>query len=358
MITLSLRTLNRTTLARQRLLQRETDLDAYELVQHLVALQAQVVNPPYIGLWTRMAKLRRDTVTQYLRETSILRAPFLRSTLHFITLRDYQAFYPTIQPALIRALGSFFGQKGKSLPKEALIAAARELMSEGSHTMMRIKTELAEVAPEGDPDAIAYLVRSYLPMHHAPPGCMWGIGGSPAYKLVSGVVDKPNLLGLFKRYLAAFGPASIKDFQVWTGLTKLKDLIDTSTFVQYRDEEGRELFDLPDHPLSDADMPAPPRLIPEYDNLLLSHDLRTRVIADEYRSKVFLSAGRVIGTFLIDGFVAGSWKITVKKETATLTLTPFAPITHNADQEQLVAESDQLVRWVEPHAEYYQVKLV
>ena len=131
------------------------------------------------------------------------------------------------------------------------------------------------------------------------------------------------------RYLAAFGPASATDMQTWSGLAKLKDAVETlrPELVVYRDEQNREIFDLPDMPLPDADTPAPVRFLPEFDNLLLSHTKRTRVMADAYRSKVYLPGLRVAATILVDGFVAGTWTIEQKKGGATLTIVPFETLT-------------------------------
>jgi hypothetical protein len=160
-----------------------------------------------------------------------------------------------------------------------------------------------------------------------------------------------SLRALVTRYLAAFGPATVQDFQVWTGMTGLKEAAATlrADLVTYRDEQGRELLDLPDHPLPPADTAAPLRFIPEYDNLLIAHADRTRVIADADRPKVFLSAARVRSTILVDGFVRGAWSIERDKRTATLVIEPFAPLT-TADRDALADEGERLLRFSEDRA--------
>jgi hypothetical protein len=163
---------------------------------------------------------------------------------------------------------------------------------------------------------------------------------------------------LVMRYLAAFGPATVADIQKWSGLGKLKAAVDKfkSDLAIYRDEQGRELLDAPDMPLPSADTPAPVRFLPEFDNLLLAHDRRTRIIADEYRSRVFLPGLRVRATFLVDGFARGGWSVEVKKGMASLLIEPFAPL-DSADRAVLIDEADRLARFVEPDAGAYAVRI-
>lgn len=185
-----------------------------------------------------------------------------------------------------------------------------------------------------------------------------GVGGTPAYAeaegwLGSALADPAeSFRALVLRYLAAFGPTSARDIGTWSGLTRLAGALaplrpDLRTF---RDERGVELFDLPDAPLPPADTPAPPRFLPEYDNLILAHADRTRVIADADRPRVFLSAARVLGTFLLDGVVAGTWKVERAPRAATLVITPFAPLP-DADRDALLAEAEPLLRFIEDSAE-------
>ena len=118
---------------------------------------------------------------------------------------------------------------------------------------------------------------------------------------------EPLVLG----YLAAFGPATAADAQTWSGLTGIKPVLERlrPQVRVFRDERGRELFDLPAAPRPDDDVPAPPRFLPEFDNLVLSHADRTRVLADEHRGFVVTKNLRVRATFLWDGFACGTWAL-------------------------------------------------
>lgn len=300
-------------LARQMLLQRES-LPIAEAVERLGGLQSQIPNPPYIGLWTRLADFQRDALTGQMQARQIVRVPYLRSTLHLITAADHQRFRAVIQPALTLGLNSFFGRTIKGLDVERLTQAARPFLAEAPRTMGKLRAFLLALEPERDGDAMAYAVRTVLPLVQVPPGGMWGSGTLASYTTADNWLNATHppadLRALLHRYLAAFGPASLMEFQTWTGITSLKDVLAplTAELMAYRDEQGRELFDLPGMPLPDADTPTPVHFIPEYDNLLIAYADRTRVIADADRPKVFLSAARVLGTILVDGFVAGTWK--------------------------------------------------
>lgn len=351
--------LNRATLARQMLLERQ-HLDAYTAVSRLLGLQAQVVNPPYIGLWTRLVDFQRAELIELIAARRVVRAAMMRSTLHLVTDEQFLRYRLTIQPALERALRSFFGPRATGLDGPALAAAARPFLEEAPRTTGEIKAHLLGLAPDYDADALAYAVRTHLPQVQTYPAGVWR-SGAGAY--TTGAVwfgaepDAAPLAELFRAYLAAFGPASVMDFQSWSGLTGLKQPLEALRpgLVVYQDEEGKELFDLPGLPLPGANAPAPPRFIPPYDNLLLAHAGRDRVLDEAYRKAVFLSAGRVQATFLLDGFAAGTWDTAREGQTAVLTLTPFAPLAP-AQRHALAVEGERLLRFVEDDAALYTVR--
>jgi hypothetical protein len=328
-----------------------------------LGLQAQIPNPPYIGLWTRLAHFQRDDLTRLMQEKQIVRAAFMRSTLHLMTAPDHQQFRQTIQPALVKALSAFFGKKSKGLDAEKLVAVALSFLEEAPRTTGDLRACLLEAEPNADGDALAYLVKAYLPIVQIPPGGTWGSGSQGAYTLADVYLDIPaegdNLRTLFFRYLAAFGPASIMDFQAWAGMTKLQPLLEPylADLMQYRDEQGKILFDLPNMPLPAADTPAPVRFVPEYDNLVLAHADRTRIIADADRPRVFLSAARVMGTILVDGFVSGTWKTQLTKGNLTLTIEPFQPLPPETRAE-LDTEAESLMHFIEPAGKTYEVVFV
>lgn len=357
---LTLRELNRTLLARQLLLERE-NLAIESAVERLVGLQAQVTNPPYIGLWTRLPDFRRADLTRLMEQKQIVRATFLRSTIHLLTAQDYLLLWPTLQPALARALNAFFGPRAKGLDIEKLVEAAKAFIDEKPRTFTQLRALLSSIEPEREPEALAYAVRTHLPLVQVPPGGTWGYGGNITYATVEPWLGKPvassqNLPTLILRYLAACGPATVMDVQKWSGLVRLKDAMEElkPQLRSFRDEQGNELFDLPDGLLFAADTPAPVRFVPEYDNLVLSHANRTRIIADEYRSKVFLSAARVRATFLVDGFVRGAWQIEKTASSATLIIEPFAPLSKE-DCDALSEEGERLIRFVEDRAATFKV---
>jgi len=201
-----------------------------------------------------------------------------------------------------------------------------------------------------------------LPMIQVPVSSGWGYPATPQFALADAWLGQPipqddNLRSLILRYLSAFGPASVTDLQSWSGLGKLKDAVEQMRpeLRTFRDETKRELFDLPDMKLPSADTPAPIRFLPEFDNLLLSHSNRTRVIADEYRKKVYLPGLRVAATFLVDGFIAGVWTIDRTKQVTALTIAPFealpAPI-----RAGLSDEAERLVRFIEPNTKSFEIR--
>lgn len=357
--TLTRRELNRALLARQMLLERQP-VSAYDAVERLGGLQSQIPNPPYLGLWSRLTGFARADLTDLLEQRRVVRAAMWRSTLHLVTAPDHQRFRPVIEPALEKALRSFFGKRGRELDYAKLVAAARPFLEAEPRTTGELKAHLLTIAPEADPDAMAYAVRTFLPLVQVPPGGTWGAGTrasyTPADHWLDDATPSADLGELLRRYLAAFGPASMMDFQFWTGMTRLGKPLQPflAQLAHYQDEAGRDLYDLPNAPLPDPDTPAPMRLVPEYDNLVIAHKDRTRVLADADYKQVFLSAARVLGTALIDGFVGATWKLNRARDTATLTIMPFAPLAPDV-RAGLAAEAEQLLRFAEEGAAEYVV---
>lgn len=354
---LTLRALNRATLARQLLLER-VSRPAYEALERLVGVQAQVPNPPYIGLWTRLQGFRHEDLTRLMEEKAVVRATMMRSTLHLVTAEDYLWLRPVLQPALTRALHAFFGARAKELDVEECVAEARAFIQERPRTFTEIRATMTTLFPGVDPALMAYAVRTHLPLVQIPPGGTWGFTGSPAHMEASSWLEQPladvqgndGLKLLVLRYLAAFGPATVKDIQAWSGLLRLQGVVEAlkGELRIFRDEQGNELFDLPDAPLPDEHVAAPPRLLPEFDNLILSHADRRRIVADKHRPLIFLSAGRVRATFLVDGFVAGTWKVEKDASAgmAGVVLKPFEPLADKVHAE-LVEEGERLMKFVE-----------
>ena len=359
---LTRRELNRATLARQLLLER-APIPALDAVERLVGLQAQVAAPPYIGLWTRLREFRREDLTLLLERREVVRAPLMRSTLHLASAADYPWLRPALQPALDRALNAFFGKRARSLDVGRLIAPVRAWLEERPRTTGELRTLLSGIEPDQDPDALAYAVRNNLPLVQVPSSSAWGYGASPAYVTAERWLGRPvpdaeeSVRRLVHRYLAAFGPASVRDVQAWAGMTGLKGAVEElkPELRAYRGERGVELLDLPDLPLPPADTPAPPRFVPEYDNLVLSHADRSRIVPEEYRPSIYLSAGRVRATFLVEGFVRGAWRTERAGKAAALVIEPFEPLPREAN-DALTEEGERLVRFIEEGAEEFVVR--
>ncbi|WP_031497954.1 winged helix DNA-binding domain-containing protein, partial [Bryobacter aggregatus] len=337
---LTLRDLNRTLLDRQMLLARKT-WSAAEAVQRLVALQAQLATPPYLGLWTRVEGFAVAELVAAMQQGAVVRAPFLRSTLHLVTAADFAWIRPLLQPALERAWQGFFGARKSGIDTRALTAAARDLIASGPLSMSELSDGLLGHFPGWNKEAMEYGARTHLPLVQVPPAGMWKGGTSAKYRMLEVTAKAPE--EFVRRYLAAFGPASVKDLQAWAGYAAIGKVMlgMREELVEYRDETGRTLFDLQQGKIVTGEEAAPVRLVPEYDNLVLSHADRSRIVPEEYRKLVLLSAGRVRATVLVDGFVAGAWKIERGKKESKVLIEMFRPVSR-AIRTQIDGEAERL----------------
>jgi hypothetical protein len=349
--TLTRRELNRATLARQFLLER-AEVPVAEAVARVAGLQAQEKIPPYIGLWSRLRDFDRDDLNAAMERREVVRASMMRCTVHVVTAADYLAWRPALHPALVRAFHGFHGDNARRLDTEDVLAAARELLEDQPRSFVELREELSARWPDVRPETLAFAVRAHLPIVQVAPGGTWGHGGPLRYALAERHLGRPlsasdSPAELVERYLAAWGPATVKDVQTWAGMAKLRATVDElrPRLRTFRDEEGGELFDVPDGPLPDADVEAPVRYLPDFDNVVLSHADRTRLIPQEHRKKVLPGAGIVRATILVDGMVAGTWKVGRAKRTRLLAVTPFGRLAKR-DRDALAAEGERLVRWM------------
>jgi len=357
---LTTRALNRATLARQWLIgrQRRTPLEA---IEHLVGLQAQAPNPPYYGLWTRLAEFRRDDLTALLTERRVVRAACQRSTLHLVGARDFATLRGVFDDVLDRQLRGAHGKALAGIDFADIVAAGDALLHEQTLTNAELGARLAERWPGRDETALAAVLRCRRALIHVPPAGTWDYNKSAQLALATNWLAEPldtnaTIDAWVPRYLAAFGPASVKDMQTWSGLTGLKAAFERQRerLTTFRDEDGVELFDLPDAPRPDADTPVPTQFLAEFDNLLLSHADRTRVVATQYQKQVMTVNGLVRGAILVDGFVHGIWRIERGKAMASLSIEPFAKLGKN-DRDVLVEEGERLLRFAASEAERYDV---
>jgi hypothetical protein len=360
-VVLGPRELNRATLERQMLLRRRK-LSAVEAIEHLVGMQAQAPAPPYVGLWTRLKDFHPDDLARLILERRAVRIALMRNTVHLVSARDCLAIRPLMQPVFDRTLYSTRANRAhlEGVDIEALVASGRALLDERPRTAKELGEPLQEQWPERDPASLARAIRHLVPLVQVPPRGLWGKSGPAAHTTAEAWLGRPldpapSLEETILRYLGAFGPATVKDVQTWSGLTRLGEVIERlrPRLRIFRDERGKELFDVPDAPMPDPDTPAPPRFLPEFDNLILSHADRTRVIAEEYRKAIASKNGMVPASVLVDGFVRGTWKTERSRGKATLEIKPFEPLTRE-DRDALVEEGERLIRFTD--AEPYEIR--
>lgn len=318
---LTVRELNRATLARQWLLDRKVR-QPFAAIRSLVAVQGQVSNAPYVGLWSRLRNFKRDDLTALIEGRGVVRAPSFRGTLQLQAGEDYLLFQPLVRRALARDL-HLFAKRSKGFDWERVAASLLAYLRERPRTGVELRAKMEE--------------------------------------LFSGF-GKPNILDsvrteLVLRYLAAFGPASVQDIQSWSGLRRLDSTVEAlrSSLRTFRDEEGRELFDLSDAPRPKPDTPAPVRFLPEFDNLVFGHDDRRRIVSDDDRPRL-LTRDFNCAAVLIDGFAKGKWKVERQPERMTLVIDLFEALSRKA-QNELQEEGERLLRWMGGEKGSYTIRI-
>ena len=357
------RELNRATLERQMLLRRQK-ISALEALERLVGMQAQAPAPPYLGLWTRLEDFRPDELARLILERRAVRIALMRNSVHLVSASDCLALRPLMQPVFDRGLYSTRANRAhlEGLDIEVLIAAGRALLEERPRTAKELGELLQGRWPDHDPASLARAIRHLVPLVQVPPRGLWRKSGPAAHTTAEGWLGRPldsapSLEETILRYLGAFGPATVKDVQTWSGLTRLGEVIEhiRPRLLTFRDERGKELFDLPEAPRLDPDTQAPPRFLPEFDNLILSHADRSRVIAEEYRKVIASKNGMVPATFLVDGFVQGTWKTERSRDRATLEIEPFEPLARKS-RDALAEEGERLIRFTGEGAETFEIR--
>ena len=353
---LSARALNRAFLARQMLLERHS-LSAVKAVERLVGMQAQVARPPFVGLWTRLHDFDRAELAKALTSRKIVRVTGFRATLHLMSAADYVVFRGAIQPMLTKGMQSIVRGRGAEVDIALLGAEARRFFGKSAATFDVLRDHLKATFGSGDERAMAYAIRMQVPLVQVPTDATWGFPAAADFALADAWLGKAistepvSPEKLVRRYLAAFGPASAGDAQAWSGLSGLRKVFEAMrpSLVSFRDERKRELFDLPDAPRPSEDVVAPVRFIPDFDNLVLSHDDRSRIIADAHRDRVTTKNLQVRATFLVDGMVTGTWKSERKRKSAVLVIEPFASVAKRVRAE-LEQEGARLLEFLEPDA--------
>ena len=349
------RALGRALLERQLLLRR-ADTTPLAAIAHLAGMQAQAPNAPYVGLWTRLAGFRTEQLATLLAERAVVRTHLMRNTIHLVTAEDAIAVRGLMQPFLDRSYGrSVFARNLAGVDTAALRDAGQALLQEHPRARDELGRLLERQFPGRDPISLAYAVTHLVPAVQAPPRGIWGSTGQAAYAATDawlGDLPAPPLTPdeLVLRYLGAFGPATVRDAQAWSGLTGLREVFERlpKQLRTFRGTGGADLFDLPDAPRPDPDTPAPPRFLPEYDNVLLSHADRTRVIPGRRAVPLPPGLGGTTGTVLIDGFWRATWKIRRPRGgPVTLRVEPFTELSET-QVAAVTAEGTGLLAFVAP----------
>ncbi len=357
---LSRRTLNRTLLARQLLLER-VDRPAQEVIEGLVGLQAQEPPDPYVALWTRIDGFDPLSLSGLIEQRGAVRMGHLRGTLHLVTARDALAHYPLVADVMARSWRSSpFAKRLVGVDLQPVLARAREILEERPRTPAELGAVLGLDWPDLDSTSLAYAARFLLPLVQVPPRGLWQKTGRPTNTTAEAwlghpMAAAPSVDDLVLRYLAAFGPATVSDIRVWSWLTGLREVVERlrPRLWMFRDEAGRELLDVEDGLMSEADVPAPIRFLPQYDNVFLSHDDRSRILSDGVSVPDLAWRGGV----LVDGFVAAAWRIDRERRRAAMTVTLAQPASAG-ERLAIEAEAERLLEFVAADADAREIRLV
>jgi len=361
-VTLTDRQLNRATLARQLLLER-SDMGITDAIAWLLGLQAQQTHDPYIALWSRLEGFTHEALTALIVDRSLARATTMRGTLHLHTIDDLIGIREQMQPFLRSVWQSNFRKRFGDNDEAQVLELARELLDAEPMTAGQLGKRLSERFPRGEPLALTMLLQSTDTLIQIPPTRIWGSGHSPVITRIGNWLPAPYERPiaretLVRRYLAAYGPASVADMQSWSRLTKLGEVFVAlrPELVSFTAPDGRELFDLPDAPRPDADTPAPVRFLPLYENAILGYDNRRRFLVqgDELRGDF---VNNVKPGVLVDGLMSAGWHIDSKKGAAVLTVTPYHQL-GKTDIAEIEREGLKFLHFMEEKAETFDVRVL
>jgi hypothetical protein len=326
---------------------RTTPVDA---VQRLVGLQAQVPRDPYVALWSRLEPFVAPDLAAAMTDRRAVRMPFLRATLHMVTAADAQTLRPVLQPVFHRSFhsGSPFGRQLRGLDIDELVSYGRKLLEQEPRTRSELTPLLAERWPDHDPSSLAYACTYLLPLVQVTPRGLWRKSGRSAFTTLESWLGEPLAKRtepdrMVLRYLSVFGPSTPGDVRAWSGLPGAAQILERlrPRLRTFRDGHGRELFDAPRAPLPDPETPAPARFLPEYDNVLLGHDDRSRIVSPETR--LWTEVGW--GTVLVDGFTMARWRALLEKSEARVRVEPSRKLTRG-ERSEVDAEGHRLLAFL------------
>jgi len=343
------------------MLLRRRRVPVLEAIEWLVGMQAQVPRDPYVALWSRLDRFRPEALAEPIAERRAVRMGLLRATLHLVTARDALRLRSVIDPVIQRVLHtqSPFGRRLAGLNVDELVSVAARLLEERPRTRAELGPLLAERWPDHDAASLSYAVTYLLPLVQVTPRGIWGRTGPSAFTTVQHWLGRPLETSvepddMVLRYLAAFGPSAVADVQAWSGLTGVRTVIERLRpgLRTFRDERGRELFDVPGAPLPDEDTPAPTRFLPEYDNVLLGHKDRSRMVVLDVRPWTEVGWGSVI----VDGFGSARWKVEREKDDkAILWIEPFRRLSRN-EKAGVFEEGERLLSFVAGEAGSHDIR--
>jgi hypothetical protein len=356
------RALNRALLERQLLLRR-VDLPVGEALERLVGLQAQSVPPTYYGLWSRIQGFDPHELGRMLTDRAAVRMTLMRGTVHLVTVRDALLLRPLMQVVVERSHNGAFGRRMGGADLGELARVVRQVLDGEALTARELGRRLVARGIGEDVEAIGNATRVHVPLVQVPPRGVWGKSGQAKYAPIESWTGReldpaPSIDEVVVRYLGGFGPASVMDMQNWSGLTKLRDAFERlrPRLLALRDEEGRELFDLPEAPRPDPGVPAPVRFLGEYDNVLLGHADRTRIIPRNFPWTEMLAPGRFVNNLLVDGMMRGTWWIEREgKRRATLGIRLFGELPP-AEHEDVAAEAERMLEFAAAEAAVREVR--
>jgi DNA glycosylase AlkZ-like len=341
------------------MLLRRRRVDALDAVQRLVGMQAQVPRDPYVALWSRLDRFRPERLAEPIAERLAVRMTLLRGTLHLVTANDALVLRTLMQPVVERVLygSSPLRTAAGTVDVDELLAMVEDQFAEEPRTRAQLVAAIAERWPERDASSLGYAMY-LIPTVQVTPRGLWGRSGASAFTTVERWLGRP-IEGttepdeMILRYLTAFGPSAVADAQSWSGLTGLKEVFERlrSRLRTFRDERGRELFDVPGAPLPDRATPAPVRFLPEYDNVLLAHDDRSRIAPPDLKGWTEVGWGSV----LVDGYGAARWRAELDRDRATLWVEPFGKVARD-DRASVTEEGERLLTFLAPETDRRQVR--
>jgi hypothetical protein len=350
------RQLNRATLARQLLLHR-VSMPTVGAVEHLVGLQSQAPLAPYVALWSRIESFDPLAAGAALERGDLVRTHAMRATVHLFSRRDAIGLRALTQPMLAaRFRSSPFPGQLPGVDLAAVCRQARSLATEMPMSRVELGRRLGETFPAVAEDALAYAATYLEPLVQVPPRGMWGRRGPVRWQTFRGWLgvdaDAPaSIDDVVLRYLAAFGPASVPDMRVWSGLPALGEVAGrlAPLLRVFVDDQNRTLYDQPDAPRPPPEVPAPVRFLPEYDNILLSHADRSRIIPDARSVPLPPGDGARFGTVLVDGNFRATWQLARDRDTAALTV-QATPRLSGREVEEVCEEGRRLLALLAPNA--------